>query len=333
MAMTEEEELEQLMQEAVDERDSIDESGEEEIIEEEEVVETKEENNEEIEPEEKEPELEESGEEEIEVKEEIEEELEKPNEEQVSDFTPIEIEVSGHKVTINSQDEMMEYIKKGAGTFNKEPETHQEEKLVIEQGKLSSDDLKLLVEAKNGSKEAIAKLAQLGKVDLMEIDDDSAESYKQQVQYNAPSDVDKVASEIMRDTAHATEVQSVFKNLPQDFTQAVSQDASMLKQFSEHIRNGIAQEIIPKAINASMTNGKSFLQNYAEIGQSQHDAKQESTKQIREVSDKEKQLRDRANSSKGVQNSKPVAVTADDIDDMDDATFKEYTSDPSNFKD
>ena len=184
----------------------------------------------------------------------------------------------------------MEYIKKGAGTFNKEPETHVEEKMVIDQGKLSSDDLKLLVEAKNGSKEALAKLAEIGKVDVMEIDEDTSKSYQQQVQYNVPTDVDRVASQIMSDETHATEFRQIIGNLPKEFTQAVSKDAGMLSQFSEHIKTGLAQEVIPQAINASMTNGKSFLQNYAELGRQVFDARQNPAQEKRQVSEKEQGL-------------------------------------------
>ena len=324
--MTEEEELEQLMQEALDERDNMEESTEEETLEEE---------VEEIEPEEVEIEVEEEDtepENEDEVEELDEEESEESEEEQANDFTPIEIEVSGHNVTINSQEEMMEYIKKGAGTFNTEPDKYTDEKLVIEQGKLSSDDLKLLVEAKNGSKEAIAKLAEMGKVDVMEIDEDTSKSYRQQVQYEVPTDVDKVASEILKDEAHATDFRNTFNNLPKDFQSTVSQDAGMLSQFSEHVKSGIAKEIIPKAINASMTNGKPFIQNYAEIGQEIYNSKQESVEQKRHISEQEQKLRARANSSKGVNNSKATATTADDIHDMTDAEFAEYTADPSNFE-
>ena len=323
--MTEEEELEQMMADARAELTDIDDSTEEkeeiddtkveidsEIVDE---VDNEDDNIDEI--------IEESGETNPQDEDEI------IDEEQASDFTPIEVEVNGYNVTINSQDEMMEYIRKGADTFNKQPETHVEEKLVIDQGKLSSDDLKLLVEAKNGSKEALAKLATLGNVDIMDIDEDTASGYKQEIQYNVPTEVDKVASQIMSDEVHATEFRQITNTLPKEFTQAISQDANMLSQFSQHIKSGLAQEVIPKAINASMTNGKSFLQNYAEIGKQTHDGKQV---EKRAVSEKEQKLRNRANSSKGVNNSKATATTADDIHDMTDAEFAEYTADPSNFK-
>lgn len=322
--MTEEEELEQMMAEARAELTDIDDSTEEDIDD------TKVEINSEIvdEVDDEDDNIDEIIDENGEANPQDEDEI--INEEQASDFTPIEVEVNGYNVTINSQDEMMEYIRKGADTFNKQPETHVEEKLVIDQGKLSADDLKLLVEAKNGSKEALAKLASLSNIDIMEIDEDTANGYTQKTQYNVPTEVDKVATQIMSDEVHATEFRQIVNTLPKEFTQVISQDANMLKQFSEHIKSGLAQEVIPKAIHASMTNGKSFLQNYAEVGKQVYDGKQV---QKREVSQKEQKLRSRANSSKGVNNSKVTAISADDIDSMSDAEFKEYTSDPSNFQD
>ena len=99
------------------------------------------------------------------------------NEKDSVDFEPIEVEVSGVKVVINSKEEMLAYVKKGASTFNVEQDRFTEEKTILEQGKISADDLKLLVDAKNGSKEALALLARKANIDILDVESEMADSY------------------------------------------------------------------------------------------------------------------------------------------------------------
>jgi hypothetical protein len=323
--MTEEEELEQLMKEALEERDEIqseEESGENEAentdegeAEEEETESTEEEKDEDSEDEDDEQT---SG-----TEDDNEDDGDDSTDE--SSFTPIEVEVAGVPVTITSQEELMAYVKKGASTFNAEPDTLKEEKKVIEQGQLSAEDLKILVDAKNGSKEAIAKLAQIGKVDVVEIEEDDATNYTQQKEYKEESDVDKVAGEILADEDHAQLFKNTIKSLPQDFIQQITSDANLLKHFSEHLRTGLAQEAIPKAMNEVIVNGGSFFDHYAKIGQKIYAEKNtpEQKKEERVVTEKEKQLRKRASSSNGTDSSRKT-INADDVWELSDEEFAEY---------
>ncbi|MCH9712829.1 MAG: hypothetical protein K0U20_09420 [Proteobacteria bacterium] len=318
--MTEEEELEQLMQDALAERDGETEDTETEEVEEE--LETEGEEREDFTEDEEETETETEEEQEDEEQEEQDTE----EEEEISEptFEPIEVDVGGHSVTISSKEEMLEFVKKGASTFDKPQETHLEEKLILEQGKLSSDDLKLLVEAKNGSKEAIAKLAKQSNVDLLELEEDMADNYKQTIQYQAPTEVDKVAQEIMQDEVHAQDFRDTVSKLPQDFVNTISQDATLLRQFSDQLKDGIAKEVIPEAIKASMVNGTPFIQNYAQIGQKMYQERTEKTEEKRVVDEKVKDLRKKASVKKGTAKVKSSALTDGDIWDMSDAEFAEY---------
>jgi len=240
-------------------------------------------------------------------------------EESKLDFEPIEVEVSGHKVIISSKEEMLAYIKAGASSFNKEPERYVEEKSIISQAGLSADDLKLIAEAKAGSKEAIALIAKRAGVDILDVENEMAESYKQQKEYHQQSEVDVVADEILKDETHANDFRKISGTLPKDFMDEITSNAKDLKAFSNHIKSGIAQKVIPLAINSQIVNGGTFLENYNKIGFALSQQKQEPEKK-REVGEREKELRKRASSGKG--NNHQTQSTSDkDIWDMSDEEF------------
>lgn len=234
-------------------------------------------------------------------------------------FKPIEIDVAGVKVTINSEEEMLAYVRKGASTYNKEPDNFVEEKTILEQGNVSANDLKLLVDAKNGSKEALALLARKANIDILDVESEMADAYTQQTQYNIETDVDKVANEILSNEKLATEFRRVSSALPKDFISEVTSNAKDLKAFSGHIESGIAQKIIPLAINAQIVNGGSFIDNYNKIGfaMSQTKAQPEAK---REVGKREQELRKRASSGTGHNNSSNTN-SGKDIWDMSDEDF------------
>ncbi len=240
------------------------------------------------------------------------------------DFEPIEVEVAGHKVTITSKEEMLAYIRKGASSFEAKPETLQEEKLVIEQGKLSADDLKLLVDARNGSKEALAKIAKNANIDLLDVDNEMADSYTQQQEYFRQSEVDIVADEILKDEVHATDFRNIAKTLPQSFMDEITSNAKDLKAFSGHIKSGIAQKVIPMAINSQIVNGGTFLENYNRVGQAMNQQTKQ-PEQKREIGQREADLRKRASSGTG-HNHQSDKFSGKDVWDMSDEEFDKLSS-------
>lgn len=249
----------------------------------------------------------------------VEEEESKP------EFTPIEIEVGGHKVKITSQEDLMAYVTKGAESFNKKEDKFVNEKTILEQGQLTADDLKLLVDAKNGSKEAIAKLAELGKVDVLDLEAEMASQYKNQFQPYIESDVDKVAGEILADVEHATNFRNISNSLPRDFMNAISSNAEALKNFSGHIKSGLAQEVIPMAITAQMRYGGSFMDHYVDIGQKVSASKtaKAEVKPARSMSAEEISMRQRASAKSGSNTESRKDNSADDIWNLTDAEFAE----------
>lgn len=299
------EELEALEREALEERDS------------------------EPEEEETEPESEDKESEQTETKDEVEDEStdekEEVEEEVKPEFTPIEIEVGGYKVKITSQEDLMAYVTKGAESFSKKEDKFVNEKTILEQGNLTSDDLKLLIDAKNGSKEAIAKLAELAKVDVFDLDSEMASQYKGQFEPYIESDIDKVANEILADVEHATNFRNVSNSLPRDFMNAISSNAEALKNFSGHIKSGLAQEVIPMAITAQMRFGGSFMDHYVDIGQkvSANKTAQAEAKPVRSMSTEEVAMRQRASAKSGSHVESKKDNSAEDIWNLSDAEFAE----------
>jgi len=239
------------------------------------------------------------------------------------EFEPIEVEVAGHKVTINSKEEMLAYIKKGASAYETKPESHTEEKLIIDQGKLSAEDLKLLVDARNGSKEALAKIAKISNIDILDVDNKMADDYKQQQEYYRQSEVDVVADEILKDADHSNDFRKIVSALPQDFVSEVTSNAKDLKAFSNHIKSGIAQKVIPLAINSQIVNGGTFLENYNKVGQAM--SQQKEPEQKREVGQREADLRKRASSGTG-HNHQSDKSSGKDVWDMSDEEFDKLSS-------
>ena len=242
------------------------------------------------------------------------------------DFEPIEVEVSGTKVTINSKEEMIKLATKGLDAVNITPNSDSEVDRIVEQGKLSKEDLTLLIDARNGDANAISKLAELGKIDVLDIDEKKAAEYTPAFELEKRNEVNEVAGQILADSEHATEFMKVKDTVPQNFVAEISADASKLRAFSGHIKSGLAQEIIPKAMLEVATNGGDFYSAYAKVGAelSKTFGKKEvkvDKKEKRVISEKEEKMRKRANSDdKNSEKKEDTSVT--DIWNMPDDEFE-----------
>ena len=256
-----------------------------------------------------------------------EDDKEEEDEDEIEDnFEPIEVEISGVKVAINSKDELIGLATKGLSSVNVTPNSESEVDNIVNQGKLSKEDLTLLIDAKNGDANAISKLAQLGKIDVLDIDENKAEKYTPAFEVEQVNEVNKVAGEILSDVEHATEFKQISNNVPQNFINEISSDASKLRAFSGHIKSGLAQKIIPEAMKKVATDGGDFYDAYASIGAelSKSLGKEESgkpEKKTRTISEKEKKLRERANDN-NTDNGDKIDTTAADIWSMNEDEFQ-----------
>ena len=245
----------------------------------------------------------------------------------VSNFTPIEVDFKGSKITINSQEELLALATKGISNSNDAPTRASENDMFVEQGQLSKEDLRTMIEAKAGNPAAMAKIAAMGNVDLDELDEDMAQDYRPQFELQMKSEVEELATEILRDETHATQFKAVSAELPPEFMQSIGQDAQKLRAFSNHIKSGLAQEVIPLVYKDIALNGGSFFDSYANIGmkiseQRQNTRQQAPTEQKPRMSKREEKMRNRANGGDKSNSSHGAKTEADDIIAMSDAEFE-----------
>ena len=251
------------------------------------------------------------------------------NETNDSDFVPVEVTVKGHTFTLDSQEELVAFAKNNKNNVPKSADRNADTNRYIEQGKVTEADLALLIDAKNGNPDAIAKLAHMAKVDLTDIVDGQENSYKQGFHPTIETDVEVVANEIVADKEHFTEVKGMFDSVDSSFADIVTADASKLQAFSKHVKSGLAKRIIPMAIKEQLSNGGDFYSNYAKVGlaMSKADTANNSNKEQttnnkeRQMSEREAKLREKADGG-GNGHESDSSGAADDIWSMSDEEFE-----------
>ena len=244
------------------------------------------------------------------------------SEESSSDFEPVEVKINGQTISLNSQEELMAFVKKGGQDAPKRHRKSQNEQ-IIEQGKLSQSDLTLLIDAKKGNKAAIAQLAKQANVDIYDLDEDAANGYQQEFQPQYASEVDEVAEDIMQDTQLHEAFKEVVNTVPQDFAELLATNADSLRNFAEHVKSGLAQKVIPEAIKAQMLHGGTFIDNYAKIGREMSQSKEapEKSKTKRKENPRAEKLRQRAKNHKGSNKGTKTKISGDDIWNMSSEDF------------
>ena len=254
-------------------------------------------------------------------------EIDEQEEEIKPDFKPIEFEIAGQKIVLNSEEELKAMLSKGAESISNQDKSLELESEIIKQGKITADDLKLLIDAKNGDAKAIAKLAKNSNINILDVDEDDADSYVPTFAPNIVSDVERVAREISADAEHAAQFTSIASNLPNDFKTAIMSNANDLRVFSEHIKTGLAQKIIPEAMKLVYTKGMSFSDAYVAVGSEMVKVKEQPKQEERILTDREKELRKKASESgNNHSNSGKKTLTVDDIANMSDEDFEKLTA-------
>ena len=248
----------------------------------------------------------------------------------VKEFEPIEFEYSGHKIKVESQDELMAMLRKSAELqTNFKPKTKEE--LALEQAGLSAEDIALYIDAKNGDKNALAKIATLGKIDLLDVSEEDATAYIKKFDIVEPNDAEIVAQSIVNDKQLFETFTRVTSGLPKHFIQAVTSNGKDLATFKEQIQSGLAQEIIPQALKLTYQ-GVDFIDAYVRVGtkimseRASNNTQQQQQPQDRTISDREKNLRKIANDKNSGSQKTNKNVEADDVWNMSDADFEKLVS-------
>jgi len=212
------------------------------------------------------------------------------------DFEAIKTKVDGQEISLNTQEEVKTFIERQNRNIQPSKKSLVEE--ITSQGNILEADLKLLADIKAGNIGALNKLAKENKMDLADVDEYEGD-YETQFEPDVLSEVDVVIQNIGANKELAPKFNEVVNNLPDEFLNAISTNAQDLVQFAGHVESGLAQELIPQAVKNAALNGGTLLENYIKLGEAKAAKAKETptTKETkREVSEKEKNLRQRAGS-------------------------------------
>ena len=246
-----------------------------------------------------------------------------------SGFQEIQVEVDGRQVTLNSMEEVKALVARGMKVQDSKGESTAD--MYYKQGNVSDTDMQLIIDAKAGNPAALAKIAQMGNIDTMDLDEIDPNSYQAQFQLTEVSPVEKAAEEIMRDETNATAFRNTMSTLPQSFQTEVTSDGERMLAFARHVKSGLAEEIIPLAMKKVAMNGGDFFQAYATIG-SEIMAGRENRdvatkpKAKKTMSKREKQIRNRATASRGSSSTNTGKSEAEEVEAMSDAEFEKMIS-------
>lgn len=263
---------------------------------------------------------------------------ESTNEEQAAfDFTsipmdetmPMDIQANGMNVKA-SMNELVAGFQKGMNYTQKMQALsgHSKDMGIMKDNGLSTEDLNLLVEAKNGNKDALAKLMSNAKVDPLDLEEAKVD-YTPQDHGKAPLDfeMEQVKESIVADTEYSGAVQKAVTDMPDDMYEVVSQNAGNLNALYQDVKAGIYQEVMPEVMKLQTLYGKTAptMEMYMKVAEARQkrladtagEPKQETVKEVKDT--KRKVNRKRAASS-----SKPNKAKVDvveDINDLDDDEF------------
>lgn len=252
------------------------------------------------------------------------------------EFQAFEVDYGGTKLSIDSQEEMVALITKGLNS--KEPNRPTAEQDMIKQGNLNTEHLQLVIEAINGNSGALAKIAEMGKIDLLDVDANTAKNYQQSFQVQQiDHDLDAIANSIVGDAELFKTWENVTGLADDEFTQTIMSDAQTLKSFKNHMQTGLAEAVMPMAIKRAKITGESLFDAYATVGRDYTDSldkakqntqtevkeeKKEEKGEERQMSDREKKLREQAGSGASSKETDGEPKDGDDIWDMSDEEFQ-----------
>lgn len=241
-------------------------------------------------------------------------------------FEPVEVEVNGQTITLDTQEELLSFVKnKGEGIPKRQRKSHVDQ--IAEQGDISREDLQLFIDAKNGDQAAILRIAQNAKVDPRDLDAEEVGEYIPKFEPKFMTEVDEVAQDIMEDKELHASFTNVVATVPDSFKSAIASNPKALKNFAAHIKSGLAQEVIPMVVKEQALKGGDFLDIYARLGREVSGSKKDpkENKQVRKVDPRAEKLRKQAKNPKGSNKGTKTKTTGDDIWEMSTEDFtKKY---------
>jgi hypothetical protein len=246
----------------------------------------------------------------------------------MDELLPMEIPANGTKVKA-TMNELIEGFKKGMNYTQKMQELAplRRSLSIVSSNDISEEDLNLLVEAKQGSKEALAKLMSNSGVDPLDVEVEEHSNYKP-ADYGKDEvdmEMDIVRKEILADTEYSEQVKEAVTSMPEDMYTKISSSANNLKALHQDIRAGIYQEVMPEVVKLQALYGKTepTMDTYVKVANKLFNEKSAAQKQ--ETVKKAVKDTTRANNRKRVaptsKSPKKDSYIKQDIKSMDDDEF------------
>lgn len=182
------------------------------------------------------------------------------NELPMDEVLPFEVKASGSKMKVTLK-ELIQGFEKGVDYTQKLQGVAGLRKtgaLMSENG-LTEDDLNLLIEAKGGNKQALAKILGDSGVDSDELEPEDAKDYIPNNYAKEPIsfELESVREEINRDTEYLPQVQGALNTMPQEFFDEIAPNANNLKALYSDVKSGKYQDIMPEMQKMSTLQGRS----------------------------------------------------------------------------
>jgi len=214
----------------------------------------------------------------------------------MDELLPMEINANGMKMKA-TMNELVAGFQKGMNYTQKMQELSGVKKLVsiATSNDLSEEDLNLLVEAKKGSQEAIAKLMANSNVDALDIDTEEHKDYKPADYSKEEVDIemDGVRSTINSDAEFKPFVESAIQTMPQDMYDTVSGSAQNLNSLYQDIKSGIYSKVMPEVKKLQNLYGHTepTMDTYLKVANQIFDDEESSTQAEQQESEEKKEER------------------------------------------
>lgn len=244
----------------------------------------------------------------------------------MDEVIPMEIPANGMKVKA-TMNELVEGFKKGMNYTQKMQalSQHGKDMGIMKDNGLTTNDLNLLVEAKQGNKEALAKLMSDAKVDPLDLEA-AKEAYTPQDYGKAPVDLDmeQVKETILADTEYSSHVEKAIKDMPDDMYELVSSSSGNLNALYQDVRSGLYAEVMPEVMKLQSLYGKTAptMETYLKVAEARAKKQTEAPQQkaVNEV----KETKRKVNRKKAANASKPNKVKEAVIDDVNSLDSDEF---------
>ncbi len=172
------------------------------------------------------------------------------------------------ELPISSSKELLDLANKGLNFTRKTQDfaKHKPTLDYMETHGITLDKLQTYAEAESGSADALGQIAKQSKIDPLDIDTNTQYTPNQDFSPSQQSETDIFASELQQDTATANEFRRMMDYVPDSFKSTLGSDINTLRGFTNDVRSGVADKLLPEAVKMHALNGGDFVQSYIEAG-------------------------------------------------------------------